>query len=150
MGMFSALTGLFGFRRTPKPARHKLSDISEISISCVHMDFSFGYSFRLHRDEEKWLFDAECFTNNCSEHTGFENRSVSEEDVKTLLEILERNNSISYAENYKKPPKSPFKVLDETTYVFCLAFSDGSRYMTKDRQAEPEQFFYGLAEKKKQ
>ena len=66
--------------------------------------------------------------------------------MNELLDILERNDSIAYAENYKKPMDSPFEVMDETTYSFCLAFSDGEQYNTLDSQGELEKFFYRLAE----
>ena len=36
--------------------------------------------------------------------------------------------------------------MDETTYGFCLTFSDGSQYVTLDYQKELEEYFYRLAE----
>ena len=146
MGLLALLTGLFGCGKAPKPARHELSEIREVSIACAHMDRSFGYYFRMHRDGDKWLFDTECFTHGHEIETVFENSEVSGENVNELLDILERNDSIAYAENYKKPMDSPFEVMDETTYSFCLAFSDGEQYNTLDSQGELEKFFYRLAE----
>ena len=147
MGILTVLTGLFGCNKALKPEHHELSELSSISISCCHMDRSYGYCFGIHRNEEKWLFDTECFTHDHGVETVFENREVSSEDIDALFEILERNNSITYAEKYKKPIKLPFEVLDETTYNFCLTFSDGSQYVTYDAQNELEEFFYRLAEK---
>lgn len=147
VGLLALLTGLFGCEKSPKPARHELSQISEISIACTHMDRSYGYYFRIHRDGDKWLFDTECFTHGHETETVFENSEVSNENVSKLLDILERNGSIAYAENYKKPKASPFEIMDETTYSFCLAFSDGEQYNTLDSQSELEQFFYRLAER---
>lgn len=144
MGLLAVIAGLFGCNKAPK---HTLSEISEVSIACGHMDRSFGYLFWVHREQDKWLFDAECFTHDHMEETMFENREVSGKDMDTLFEILERSDSIAYAENYKKPKKLlPFEVMDETTYSFCLTFSDGSRYVTRDPQKELEEFFYRLAE----
>ncbi|MGN0601873.1 MAG: hypothetical protein ACI4I7_04105 [Oscillospiraceae bacterium] len=128
-------------------SHHDLSDITAVSLSCGHMDRSYGYYFLLHRDNEKWLFDAECFTHDHEEETVFENREVSDEDMDMLFEILKQNDSITYAENYKQPKKSPFIVLDETTYGFGLTFSDGEQYSTRDWQKDLEDFFYRLAEK---
>ena len=76
----------------------------------------------------------------------FENREVRSNDVDALFEILEQSNSIAYVENYKKPKKLPFEVLDETTYGFCLTFPDKSRCVTNDRKKELEEYFYRLAE----
>lgn len=145
VGILAALTGLFGCSRSLKP-QHTISEISAVSISCGHMDRSYGYFFLIHRENEKWLFDTVCFTHDHENETIFENREVSGKDMDTLFEILERSDSIAYAENYKKPKKLPFEVMDETTYSFCLTFSDGSRYVTCDWQKELEEFFYCLAE----
>lgn len=147
MGILAALAGLFGCSKAPKPAQHELSEIRAVSISCGHMDRSYGYFFWIHPEQDKWLFDAECFTHGHEDETMFENREVSGKDMDALFEILERCDSIAYAENYKKPKKLPiFEVMDETTYSFCLTFSDGTQYVTCDRQKELEEFFYRLAE----
>lgn len=146
MGILATLAGLFGCSKSPKPAQHTISEISAVSIACGHMDRSYGYYFWIHREQDKWLFDTECFTNDHETETVFENREVSGEDIDALFKILERNDSITYAENYKKPKKPLFEIMDETTYSFCLTFSDGNRYTTNDRQKELEEFFYCLAE----
>lgn len=145
-GLFAVLASLFGCGKSPKPAQHELSEIRAVSISCGHMDRCFGYSFRIHREQDKWLFDAACFTHDHEDETVFENREVSGKDMDALFEILDRNNLIAYAENYKKPRNFPFEILDETTYGFCLTFSDGSQYVTLDYQKELEEYFYRLAE----
>lgn len=144
--ILAALTGLLCYGRAPQPAQHDLGEIREVSVSCNHMDRSYSYYFRLHREEGKWLFDATCFTHDHEQETVFENLEIGEQEIKALFEILERNDSIAYAENYKKPKKSDFVIMDETTYVFCLTFSDGRQYSTYDCQEELEQFFYRLAE----
>ena len=147
LGLAAILVGLFGCNKAPKPARHSISEISSVSISCGHMDRSYGYCFWLRREEDVWLFDAECFIHDHEDEAMFEGREVKSEDVDVMLKIIEQNDSITYAENYKPPKKLPFEVMDETTYSFCLTFSDGSRYLTSDSQAELENFFYRLAEK---
>lgn len=146
MGLLAVMAGLFGCNKAPKPAQHTISEISAVSISCGHMDYSFHYYFWIHKEQGKWLFDAECFTHNKEEETVFENREVSGEAMDELFEILERRDSITYAENYIKPKGSPFVVLDGTTYGFCMTFSDGKQYVTCDCQKELEEYFYRLAE----
>ena len=148
LGLIALFAGLFGCQKTPKPAQHIISEISAVSLSCGHMDHSYGYFFWVHQEQDKWLFNTECFTHDHEVETAFENREVSSEDMDALFDILERSDSITYAENYKKPKKIPFfEVLDETTYGFCLTFSDGSQYVTLDCQKELEEYFYRLAEK---
>ena len=105
--------GLFGCSQAPKPAQHQMSEISAVSISCGHMDRSYSDSSWLHREEDTWLFDAECFAHDFEEETVFEGREVSSEDMDALFEILERNDRIAYAENYKKPRDSIFEVMDD-------------------------------------
>lgn len=146
LGLLAVFTGLFGCNKGPKPTQHDLSEISAVSISCGHMDRSYGYAFRIHRDQDKWLFNAECFTHDHEVETVFENRDINGEEVDAMFEILKKNDSITYAENYKKPKDSPFVILDETTYGFCLTFSDGKQAVTIDRQRELEEFFYRIAE----
>ncbi|MDD6022391.1 MAG: hypothetical protein ACI4GA_06395 [Acutalibacteraceae bacterium] len=147
LGILAVVSGLFGCNKEPKPARHSISDISAVSISCGHMDFNYSYSFLIHREKGKWLFDADCFTADREVKTAFENREVSSRDIDALFEILRSGDKISYAENYKKPKKPPFEVMDETVYGFCLKFSDGSIFSTNDAQPELEDFFLNLAER---
>lgn len=147
MAVLSIICGLFGCQKAPKPAEHKLDEITSVSISCGHMDRSNGYSFWAHKEENGWFLDAECFTHNYETETVFENYEIVGEDIDTLLEILNQSNSIAYVENYKKPKKLSFQVSDETIYSFCLAFSDGNQYVTCDVQSDLEEYFYRLAEK---
>ena len=146
MGLLALLTGLFGCGKSPQNEKHTLSDISAVSIACTHMDRTYGYYFRAHKDQDKWLFDADCFTHDRRVETSFENAALSDEETDALFEILERNDVITYAENYKKPKPSPLFALDETTYSFVLTFSDKNQSVTGDCQTELEEFFYRLAE----
>lgn len=145
MGILAMLVNLFGCGKSPKPAQHTAEEICAVSISCGHMNHAYGYSFWIHSEDGKWLFDAECFTNGHEVETVFENRKISEEDTEKLLEIL-NNDLIAYAENYKKPKNSLYAVTDEAKYSFCMTFSDGSQYNTSECIGELEEFFYRLAE----
>ena len=49
------------------------------------MDYSYGYYFQIHREQEKWLFDARCFVDDHHKEVTFENRDVSNEDMETLF-----------------------------------------------------------------
>lgn len=113
------------------------------------MDFSYGYLFTLSKESGSWCFSAQCFTNNHEQQTEFENQPVSDEDIAEMLTIIEQNGTIEYAENFKKPIKLPFEVLDQTTYSLCLRFSDGIAYnvdSTSRPDGELESYFYRLAE----
>lgn len=145
--LLSLIVGLLGCQKVPKTAKHELSEITTISISCGHMDRSYGYYFWAHKEENAWFFDAECFTHNFEAETVLENCELNDEDAEALFEILEQSESIVYVENYRKPKKLPIQVSDETTYSFCLTFSDGNQYVTYGRQNDLEEFFYRLAKK---
>ncbi|MGN1134282.1 MAG: hypothetical protein ACI4RN_07500 [Oscillospiraceae bacterium] len=152
MTVLAILSGLFGCGNKPKyKGQHSVSEITRISMSCSHMDYNYGYSFQLFREGNQWMFDAHCCTDNFEKETEFYSKQVSSTDIDTLFEILERNNTISYIETYKKPKKLlKFQVMDETVYGFCLSFSDGSSYNTDSAGSaisELQEFFYSLAEK---
>ncbi len=149
MGLPAILAGLFRCSKAPdRESHHKVSEITMLSLSCSHMDYSYCYYFALTLGERGWLFDAECFINNHEEKTVFSGRVVKSEDVEKLFDILERNRSIAYAETYKKPKKF-FIIMDETIYSFCLIFSDGSQCTAASAGTairELEDYFYLLAE----
>ena len=140
--------GLFG-----RPVKHhNVSEVILVSMSCGCMDYSFHYSFTLYCEQGKWLFDADCYTHDKTDPTEFCGKTVSNEDVETLRGILEKHGTVGYVEKYKPPKKLklPFHVLDETTYSFCLGFSDGNRICSEiagEAQNELNDFFYRLAER---
>ena len=151
MCLLAIMSNLFGCTKSPdKSKHHEPSDLTVISISCCHMDFSYGYSFTLSKESGVWRFNAECFTHEHEQQTNFENRAVSDEDIAEMLDIIERNGTIQYAENFKKPKKPLFEVMDQTTYSLYIRFSDGSDYnadLTSRHDSELENYFYRLAEK---
>lgn len=148
--LFSAaavsLCTLFGGCQSQKPQQHELSEVASVSASCSSADRTCGYSFLAYKSADGWFFGADCFTNNFETETKLENIPLSGDEVNALLEILEKNESIVYVENYKKPKKAPSGVKDGDTYGFVLSFSDKAQYVTYDRQPELEKLFYSLAE----
>lgn len=144
------LPGVSGCRKEPeKTPQHELSEIITLSMICSHMDYSYSYAFMLTREGDEWLLDAECCTQDDQEKTVISGRAISSEDVEVMYDLLENHDMIAYVESYEEPEESPFEILDETTYSFCLSFSDGSSYVTNsfgDAREELEDFFYRLAE----
>lgn len=128
-------------------AQHKTSDINEIYISSTASDYGSSYNFTLYQNGGKWFFDAKCFIYETETDVDFEMREVSKQDVEEVLKIIEDGDLIAFAENYRAPEESEYKLLDETTYCFSLTFSDGTRYYTKNSQGNIEDFFYSLAKK---
>ncbi len=147
MATLSLLFGLCGCESTQTSAKHEVSEVTSVSISCGCMDRSYSYSFCVRAETDIWYFDASCFINGFESETELKNRVIDGEDIEQLLDMLKQNNSIGYAENYRKPGKFSHSVADETSYSFCLVFSDGTKLVTDDRQDGLEDLFYRLAEK---
>ena len=148
MSLLAFLAGLFGCTKAPA---HETSQLRAISISCGAMNYSYCYSFSLYRQEDQWLLEAECFTQEHEAETKISGKAVESGEIDTLLDILERNGTIEYAETYKEPEKT-YQVMDETVYSLSLTFEDDARYSIGSigtARPELEAFFYRLAEETK-
>ena len=145
MSLFAFLAGLLGCTKEPE---YEVSQLRAIAISCSHMDRRYSYSFFLHQEEDQWLLDANCFTQDREVETEFSGKAVESGEIDTLLDILERNGTIEYARSYREP-KRLFQALDDTGYGLSLTFADDARYSVSSigtAQPELEAFFYRLAE----
>lgn len=163
LGLMTVLAGLLGCTAKPRDAEpvHDVSEVCAVYIGCGHMDYSFCYNFMLKRSVEEagqagadsgWYFEGGCFLRDEYERTDFEPTPVSSESAAKLLDIIEANNTIAYAENYKTPKKLKVFALDETTYSFCIEFSDGQQYIISEmipEQNELEEYFYDLGKELK-
>lgn len=143
----SLFFGLSGCKKTAVSANHTLSDLTAISISSGNTDRRYGYSFWVHKEDQDWLLNAACFLPEQETETILENHELSSQDIEAIFDILEQNESIAYVENCKQQKKSLFSVMDESTYGFCLTFSDGTQSLSYDQQHDLEGFFYRLAER---
>lgn len=169
LALMTVLAGLLGCTAKPRDAEpvHDVSEVCMVYIGCGHMDYSFCYNFMLKRSAEEggqseeagqagqdsgWYFEGGCFLRDEEERTDFEPTPVSRESAAKLLDIIQANNTIAYAENYKAPKKLKIFALDETTYSFCIEFSDGQQYIIGEmvpKQHELEEYFYDLGKELK-
>ena len=163
LALMTVLAGLIGCTAKPRDAEpvHDISEVCMVSMGCGHMDYSCCYNFMLKRSAEEaeeagqdsgWYFEGGCFLRDEEERTDFEPTPVSSDSAAKLLDIIEANNTIAYAENYKAPKKLEIFALDETTYSFCIEFSDGQRYIISKmvpKQHELEEYFYDLGQELK-
>lgn len=147
MLMLTLLGSLFGCGGAPAAA-HTLQQINGVSASCGESDRTHSYSFFVRLEGDKWLFDAECFTDGFENEACIRNAVLTDGEVNELFELLDKNDCIAFVENYKKPLK--VFASDAAAYSFCMTFSDGKQYAVPKRQAEAEQYFYRLADKYKQ
>ena len=163
LALMTVLAGLIGCTAKPRDAEpvHDISEVCMVSMGCGHMDYSCCYNFMLKRSAEEageagqdsgWYFEGGCFLRDEEERTDFEPTPVSSDSAAKLLDIIEANNTIAYAENYKAPKKLEIFALDETTYSFCIKFSDGQQYIISEmvpEQNELEEYFYDLGKELK-
>ena len=169
LALMTVLAGLIGCTAKPRDAEpvHDISEVCMVSMGCGHMDYSCCYNFTLTRRAEEagkaveagqagqdsgWYFEGGCFLRDEEERTDFEPTPVSRESAAKLLDIIQANNTIAYAENYKAPKKLKIFALDETTYSFCIKFSDGQQYIISEmvpEQNELEEYFYDLGKELK-
>lgn len=136
---------LFGCARKGYAPKHKLSDITAVSISCASMNREYSYSFFAHISGDTWLFYAECFAEGNETEVSISNHILDRSEVNELFCILESNNSLAYAEAHKKA-KHRLNVSDGEAYSFSLKFLDGVICTADGRQAELEQLFYRIAD----
>ena len=172
LALMTVLAGLIGCTAKPRDAEpvHDISEVCMVSMGCGHMDYSCCYNFMLKRSAEEageggqseaagqagqdsvWYFEGGCFLRDEEVRTDFEPTPVSSDSAAKLLHIIEANNTIAYAENYKAPKKPEIFALDQTTYSFCIEFSDGQRYIISKmvpKQHELEEYFYDLGKELK-
>lgn len=147
MALLPLIFGLTACQKKAERPKHQLFEITSVSISSAHINQLNSYSFFAHKEKNNWFFDAEYFANGSEIQTQIKNQELSSEETEKLFNILSQNGSIAYCENYKNSRKLFSDAVDEDVYAFCLSFSDGKQFLTKDRQKDLELYFYHLSEK---
>ena len=102
MGVLACVLSLFGCNRNPiKPK----GELTSISISQNHMDSTFCYSFGIRKENDSYLFDADCiivdYDNNEYGEVNFTDIVISQEEFEKFTRIDEKYNFISL----KKPKR---------------------------------------------
>lgn len=142
--ILSFLGGLIGCRRVPE---YSADDIRSLSISCGHMDYSHSYSYYLRKGENGWLLDAEYSRDTESPRVKYEECAVAAEDVKELLDIVEKQEIVKKLRHCKKS-RSKIVALDDTSYYTSILFGDGEQLgAAKLISRDMEEAFCRLAEK---
>ena len=131
------------------PTKKIKADISGVSLSQNHMNYSGCYSFFLRKEDGKVLFNADVRLekdNSDFESIVLENCEVESKYYDKLLELVNQNEIREYTESYKKKTEL-FQVSDETTNTTTLYFADGSDKSADsgDYREELQKFFTDLA-----
>lgn len=154
LSFLSVLCGLFGCGSAPK---YSAEDITAISITCGHMDYSYSYSFYLRSEDlltdglltdgKNWLLDADFAVDSKSPHTEYERCSVAAEDVRELLNIVREQELIEKLRRWKEP-KLKLSVSDETTFYSSILFADGTQLGAPiSLSNDVTEYFYRIAKK---
>lgn len=145
-----AVFSLFcGFAGCKKKTKYTAADVTCVSTSCGHMDYSHAYSFYIVKKGKEWMFSADCSANSESERIRFDDCPISARDAKKLISIVETQNEIKTLKNYKEPKLKIF-VLDETVYSSIIRFSNGETISAKTKMSgKTVDFFCRLAQKYK-
>lgn len=149
LSFLSVLCGLFGCGSAPK---YSAEDITAISITCGHMDYSHSYSFYLRSEDlqtdgQNWLLDADFAVDSESPHTEYERCSVAAADVRELLNIVREQELIEKLRRWKEP-KLKLSVSDETTFYSSILFADGTQLGAPISLSDDvTEYFYRIAKK---
>lgn len=149
MGIISCILSLCGC--TKKPVKPQ-SELTSISISQNHMDSTFCYSFGIRKENDSYLFDADCiivdYDNNEYGEVNFTDIVISQEEFEKFTRIDEKYNFISLKKP-KREKKSKFFALDETTTYFTVRYGDDafSLYPNGECFEAVNELFFQLAEK---
>ena len=84
------------------------------------------YCFALKKDENGWLFSADCLVGEEKEHyTSFESFPIPAEDAAELLQIVSEEGEIERLYKHRNPIRF-FHISDAPTRSLGMTFSDGS------------------------
>ena len=149
MGIVSCVLSLFGCIRNPiKPE----GELASISIYQNHMDSTFCYSFGIRKENDSYLFDAECilvdYDNNEYSEVNFTDKEITKEEFEKFADLDKKYNFISLKKPNKEK-KSKIFALDETTAYFTVRYGEDafSLYPNGECYSEVSENFFALAEK---
>ena len=106
------------------------------------------YCFALKKDENGWLFSADCLVGEEKEHyTSFESFPIPAEDAAELLQIVSEEGEIERLYKHRNPIRF-FHISDAPTRSLGMTFSDGNTIeketMLGDRALN---YLYALADR---
>ena len=91
------------------------------------------YAFALKKEENGWLFSADCLVGEQKEHyTSFESFPIPAEDAAGFLQIISEDSEIERLYKHRNPIRF-FHISDVPTRSLGMTFSDGSA-MEKDAE----------------
>ena len=137
--------GLFGCGGSEKHTADELILLSTVYYGTARDPV---YAFALKKEENGWLFSADCLVGEQKEHyTSFTAFPVPEEDAAELLRIISEDGEIERLKKHRDPIHF-FHSSDAPARMSQMTFSDGS---TVEKEAAMGErvlaYLYGLADR---
>ena len=120
---FLPIFGLFGCGESE---RNTADDLVLIHTVYYGTERNPVYCFALKKEENGWLFSADCLVGEQKEHyTSFESFPIPTEDAAELLQIVSEEGEIERLYKHRNPIRF-FHISDAPTRSLGMTFSDGS------------------------
>ena len=128
-----ALLPVFGFFGCGGSEKYTANDLVLIHTVYYGTERNPVYCFALKKDENGWLFSADCLVGEQKErYTSFESFPIPAEDAAELLQIVSEEGEIERLYKHRNPIRF-FHISDAPTRSLGMTFSDGSA-MEKDAE----------------
>ena len=143
-----ALLPVFGLFGCGGGKKYTSDDVVLINTAYYGTEMNPVYCFALKKDENGWLFSADCLVGEEKEHyTSFESFPIPAEDAAELLQIVSEEGEIERLYKHRNPIRF-FHISDAPTRSLGMTFSDGSTIekeaMLGDRALN---YLYALADR---
>ena len=121
-----ALLPVFGLFGCGGSEKYTADDVVLINTAYYGTERNPVYCFALKKDENGWLFSADCLVGEEKEHyTSFESFPIPAEDAAELLQIVSEEGEIERLYKHRNPIRF-FHISDAPTRSLGMTFSDGS------------------------
>ena len=120
-----ALLPVFGLFGCGGNKKYTADDIVLINTVYYGSERNPVYSFALKKDEDCWLFSADCLVGEQKEHyTSFSAFPITAEDAKDFFRIICEDREIEKLYKYRNPIRF-FHISDTPSRSSAMTFSDG-------------------------
>ena len=121
-----ALLPVFGLFGCGGSEKYTADDVVLINTAYYGTERNPVYCFALKKDENGWLFSADCLVGEEKErYTSFESFPIPAEDAAELLQIVSEEGEIERLYKHRNPIRF-FHISDAPTRSLGMTFSDGS------------------------
>ena len=128
-----ALLPVFGLFGCGGSKKHTADEIIMLSTVYYGTERDPAYAFALKKEENGWLFSADCLVGEQKEHyASFESFPVPAEDAAGFLQIISEDGEIKKLYKHRNPIRF-FHISDVPARSLGMTFCDGS---TMEKDAE--------------